>query len=134
MPGALPALRQLHIYIADASLELPSSWGYPGVLPSLKYLSFELHRGKLQGCLPVEWALGFRSLLKLFVHLEMGSASQRSSGSGDGEPAPARASMPLPEWPGGFPALRILSLSGLGCTGGLPSTWMNGSMPALEEL
>ena len=129
--GALPALRRMYVDIVDSSSGLPSSWGYPGVLTNLGYLSITLHKGQLFGSLPLEWAIGFRSLQQLFVQCVV---SQQPSDSGSGEPAPVRAPTPLPEWSGGFPELRALSLIGLGFSGKIPSSWMNGSMPALEEL
>ena len=137
-PGALPSLRQVHINVVSASLELPPSWGYPGVLPDLKYLSIRVHSGQLQGSLPAEWALGFRSLHTLYVQwgaLATGVGGQRLSvDDGKVAPAPAPAPASLPDWAGGFPALRTLSLIGIGFKGGLPLAWMHGSLPALEEL
>jgi len=112
LPGALPQLQQLSLQLASLHTTLPSSWGAPGVLPSLRRLSLHAH---INGWLPPEWGGGFPRL----EHIELVGPSPQLREASPSQRLP-------PEWGRGFPALQSLHLAHLVLGGTIPSSWLQG--------
>lgn len=143
-PGALPQLRSLNLDIINACsgrqdegcmprvqalpLQLPASWGTPGVLPALASLTINL-QGFL-GPLPAAWARGFPSLTRLSISGNRWVNNPRSSNA-SGSSA-AGGALP-PEWGAGLSLVTRIDLSGLGLSGPFPEAWTRG-LTALNEL
>lgn len=142
---------------------LPASWGSsPEVLPALQALHVSM---PLAPQLPADWGRGFWQLRQLRLlspacgqrlaaaeaaagpgPAPAAAAAGESAGAGpklDGDaglppaaPAGGPAPAPLPvTWAAGFPALRELTLCGLGLGGALPDAWLQHSaFPLLSSL
>lgn len=147
-PGALPRLRNLFLSVVDECsskqegactprvaphpVQLPASWGGPGVLPELDVLSANLRN--VVGPLPAQWAAGFPRLRQLTISGAV-RANQTRDAAGAGSPAAGSARRLPPEWglPGAFPRIARLVLEGLHLEGPIPEAWQSG-LPTLEEL
>ena len=146
-PGALNRLEELHIELPELHSTLPASWGSnPDTLSALESLEVRL---AVTSVLPPEWAHGFKRLVEARVfgisEADSGAMSeavvqglpwQRAAAGGPRTPQrgpPHRLRLP-PQWAAGFPALKILALSGLGLAGTIPQAWLQGAFRQLTHL
>ena len=150
LPGALPALQDLHLDVPRQRLRLPPSWGADAaVLPALTGLTLALD---IEGPLPREWARGFQSLQVLQIR-NGGDAALRGYMDRQAAvvarlpaalpalPAPRAPRAPAgmrrlpPEWERGFPALRELEIASLPLDGSIPEEWTSATaFPLLQSL